>query len=340
MPFRGGVHRLLLLQVLIAAVTLGVLFWRVDILGAFRQLPHVDFIWLLPGLLTFTASKAIHAYRWRYFLRHRGEIPTRQLFALFLVSNLANALIPLRAGDLLRIELPNRRFGVPRAEMASTVLVVESLLDGLTFVIFLSAGVALLDLPEILQQALLTLGVFVLAIFVLAVMAARFGTQWSPATSRLFIRLPERARRGVGRQYAEMVDGLVSLRTLNATIIAISISIVAWMAEITVYWFIGHAFGLDMTVAEAMVVTIAANLAVAIPVTPWNVGPYEVVVTEALVGMGAERDVASGYAIGSHLLLLAWIGLTGVAAMWALDLRFGDLIGRKSTAQEAPETRV
>lgn len=335
MPFRGGARRLILLQVVIAAVTLAILFWRVDILAAFRQLPHVEFIWLIPGLVTFTASKAIHAYRWRYFLRHRREIPTRQLFALFLVSNLANAVIPLRAGDLLRIELPNRRFGVPRAEMASTVLVVESLLDGLTFVILLSAGIAFLDLPPILRQTLLTLAVFVLSIFALAVVAARFGTLWDPSRSRVLARLPERARHVIGRLYSEAVAGLASLRSMTAAAIAVSISIVAWMAEIAVYWFIGHAFGIEMTVAEALVVTIAANLAVAIPVTPWNVGPYEVVVTEALVAMGAERDTASGYAIGSHLLLLAWIGLTGIVAMWSLDLRFGDLIGRKSKLPEA-----
>lgn len=338
MPFRGGARQLLMIQVLIAAVTLAILFWRVDILGAFRQLPHVEFIWLIPGLAMFTASKAVHAYRWRYFLRHRPEIPTRQLFALFLVSNLANALIPLRAGDLLRIELPNRRFGVPRAEMASTVLVVESLLDGLTFVILLSAGVAFLDLPPILRQALLTLAVVVLTIFALAVLAARFGTQWDPSASRMLARLPERAKRVIGRLYAEAVAGLASLRTMSAAIIAVAISIVAWMAEIAVYWFIGHAFGIEMTVAEALVVTIAANLAVAIPVTPWNVGPYEVVVTEALVAMGTPRATASGYAIGSHLLLLAWIGLTGVAAMWSLDLRFGDLIGRKAKVEGVSRT--
>lgn len=329
MLFRGGARRLVLLQTLLAVVVLAVLFWRVDIIGAFRQIPDIQFVWLVPGLVTFTVSKGIHAYRWRYFLRHRTEVPTGQLFSLFLVSNLANALIPLRAGDLLRIELPNRRFGVPRAEMASTVLVVESILDGLTFVILLSVGIATLDLPPILQQGLLTLSALVLGIFVLTVVAARFGSRWNPGESRILRRLPDRARHIIGRLYLEAVDGLDSLRTITATVIAIAISVVAWVAEVGVYSFIGHAFGLDMTVAEALVVTIAANLAVAIPVTPWNVGPYEVVVTEALVAMGADRAAASGYAIGSHLLLLAWIGVTGVAAMWALNLRFRDIMPQK-----------
>jgi len=325
-----------ILQALIGVAAIAVLFWRVDIVGAVRQLPEVDAGWLAPGLVMFTISKAVHAYRWRYFLRHRSEIPTRHLFALFLVSNLANALIPLRAGDLLRIELPNRRFGVPRAEMASTVLVVESLLDGMTFVVLLSGGLLLLDLPPVLRQTLLTLTLFVGTIFVITVMAARFGELWDPAESRLLSWVPDRIRPAVARRFLELVAGLDSLRTAGAAVVALAISVVAWIGEIAVYWFIGHAFGLNMTVAEALVVTIAANLAVAIPVTPWNVGPYEIVVTEALVVMGADRAAASAYAIGSHLLLLAWIGVTGVAAMWSLDLRMRDIVRRPATQAPPP----
>ncbi|HRC62408.1 MAG TPA: lysylphosphatidylglycerol synthase transmembrane domain-containing protein [Dehalococcoidia bacterium] len=334
MRFRS-VRTLLALQLLLSIGTLALLFWRVDIVGAVRQLPDVRYGWLVPGLLMFTASKGIHAYRWRYFLRHHEEIPTRHLFALFLVSNLANAVIPFRAGDLLRIELPNRRFGVARAEMASTVLVVESLLDGVTFVILLTTGIALLDLPEVLRSTLLTLAVIVLSIFAVTVLAARYGTAWDPTHSRVLRPVPARARPFIGRRFVETVAGLASLRTTSATAVAIGISICAWVTEVGVYWFIGHAFGLGMTVAEALVVTIAANLAVAVPVTPWNVGPYEVVVTEALVAMGAPRDTASGYAIGSHLLLLAWIGVTGFVAMWSLDLSLRDLVHRSAQAPPA-----
>lgn len=331
-----SIRGLLAVQLLIGAATIAILVWRVDFAGAFRQLPEVDYGWLVPGLLMFTASKSVHAYRWRQFLRHHAEIPTRHLFALFLVSNLANAVIPFRAGDLLRIEIPNRRFGVPRAEMASTVLVVESLLDGVTFVILLTGGIALLDLPPVLQKTLLTLTALVLSVFAITVLAARFGTKWDIAHSRLLRRFPARVRPFVRLRFVETVDGLASLRTASATGVAIGISIVAWMTEVGVYWFIGHAFGLDMTVAEALVVTIAANLAVAIPVTPWNVGPYEVVVTEALVAMGAPRDTASGYAIGSHLLLLAWIALTGIVAMWSLDLRLNDIVPRPRAEEARP----
>ena len=69
---------------------------------------------------------------------------------------------------------------------------------------------------------------------------------------------------------------MASLRSAQAALIAVAISLVAWFAEISVYALLGRAFGIDMSLADAIVVMIAANLAGAIPITPWNVGPYEV----------------------------------------------------------------
>jgi hypothetical protein len=66
-------------------------------------------------------------------------------------------------------------------------------------------------------------------------------------------------------------------------------------------------------------------MAGALPLTPWNIGPYEVVVTEILVLFGYTRLDASSYAIGTRILLIAWIGVTGLLAMWSIGLSPRDL---------------
>ena len=78
----------------------------------------------------------------------------------------------------------------------------------------------------------------------------------------------------------------------------------------------GRAFGLELGFSEAVLVTIAANVIVSLPLTPWDIGPYEVAVTEALAFMGFGLSEAGAYAVGSHILLIVWIGLTGIVAMW------------------------
>ena len=48
--------------------------------------------------------------------------------------------------------------------------------------------------------------------------------------------------------------------------------------------------------------------------------------------LGADRGEASTYAVGSHLLLIAWITVSGVVAMVALSLRPGELLQRGEAA--------
>ena len=157
-------RRILLAQLPLAVLSVALLLWRVDVVEALRRIPDLNIGWAAAGLLIFTASKAIHAYRWRVLLGHRN-VPLRPLFGIFLFSNLANALVPLRAGDLVRVELPSRLLRLPRAELASNVFIVETMFDGLAFVL------------------LVVLAAFLLGNTVLALRASRSSwcSSWSPS---------------------------------------------------------------------------------------------------------------------------------------------------------------
>ena len=321
-------------NIAIGLIVVAIFLWRVDVLGALRNLPDIQWRWAAAGTLMFTASKVVHAYRWRFFLRHRPELPFRQLLELFLVSNLANAIIPLRAGDLLRVELPSRRYGVPRAELASSVFLVESLLDGVSFVILAFGSLLIFDLPPSLRPAVGTLAAVVALVAFVSVRTARRPDGWSLLDSPWRLIFPTPLRPAIDRWASEAIEGMRSLRTLSSALTAVLISLVAWMLEVEVWWLMGRAFGIELAFSEALIVMIAANMAGALPLTPWNIGPYEVVVTEVLVLFGYTRLDSSSYAIGSRILLVAWIGVTGLLAMWSLGLRPRDL--RPANAPDPP----
>lgn len=328
-------RRVIVLQIPLAAIAIGVFWWRVDVDEAVSRLDDIRYEWALLGVVAFTVSKAVHAWRWQFFLRRHDGLPYRPLLGFFLVSNLVNALVPLRVGDLLRVELPSRRFGVPRAEMASSVFVVESVLDGVAFVILLATAVLFFDIPFI-SGFLVVAAVAIIGLFALLVVLARIrgSVDLSNIPPLRWLRSPR--REVAGRILAQLLDGMASLESTAAATQAVLISLFAWGIEIGVYWMMGQAFGLDLNVHDAMVVMIAANMIVSVPITPWDVGPYEIAVTEAMVLSGASRADASSYAIGSHLLLLAWMGLTGLAAMWSLRLRPADLLpGQDGEPDEA-----
>src|SRR5690606_1582140 len=110
------------------------------------------------------------------------------------------------------------------------------------------------------------------------------------------------------------IDGMASLSTNRQALRVVAVSLLAWLIEVLVYWVMAQAFGLRLDVYQALILMIAANLIVSLPLTPWSVGPYELAVTEALVALGADRVEAGAFAIGSHLMLQAWILVTGTGA--------------------------
>lgn len=321
--------RVLALQVLLGGAALVLLLARNDLLDALRGLPHLRVGWAAAALLAFTSSKLLQGSRWRFLLRHRPGLPYRWLLGLFLVANFVNAVIPFRLGDVLRVELPSRRFGVPRTELLSNVVIVESLFDGMSFVLLLLASLALIDIPPSLRPALAVGGVTVVALFVLGAGAARGGLRLDGDRTRLLGRLPRRAQARIG----DLLAGMATLRSTRDVLLGLGISAAGWLLEVSTYWLLARAFSLDLSFAQTLIVTVAANLATAIPLTPWNVGPYELVVSELLVLLGAERGAVSQYAVGSHVLLVTWISLTGVVAMLSIGLSFGDVRAR---ARELP----
>ena len=335
LSYVGRHRRLVAIQLPVLAISIALLVWRVDIVEGLRGLPDLRPGWILLGMVTFTASKAIHAYRWRVLLQHR-EAPLKPLLGIFLASNLANALVPFRAGDLLRIELPSRLLNLPRAELASSVLIVETIFDGLAFVLLLLAAVALFGDLVFALPAIVFFAGLVLVVFLGLSWLARLGVPEDPEHSALLRWLPERWRGRGARITRQFIEGMSSLRDFRRIAGALVVSIVAWLAEVSVYWMLGRAFGFELDAGEAIVLMIAANLVVSLPLTPWDVGPYEIAVTEAFVLLGGDRVDASTYAVGSHLVLLVWITLSGAVAMLALSLRPGEVFRARSTAPDEP----
>jgi uncharacterized protein (TIRG00374 family) len=329
--------RVLAVQLLVLAGSIALLIWRVDLGEAVRRLDDLEPGWALGGMVMFTASKGVHAYRWRVLLGRR-DVPLRPLVGIFLLSNLVNALVPLRAGDLVRIELPSRLLGLPRAALASNVLFVESLFDGLAFLVLVAvAGFVLGEGVRELPGLSLFIA-FVTFAFVVLLMLARWRLPEDPERSRLLRVVPERGRERAARLLAQLQEGMASLREIKRTVVALIVSVAAWVAEVGVYWMMAKSFGIELGVGEAIILMVAANLIVSLPLTPWDIGPFEVAVTEAFVLLGGDRATGSSYAVGIHLLLLSWITITGVVAMFTLSLRPSEVFGVRRGATSGEES--
>ena len=312
-------------QILLTAGFLGLLAWRVDIGEAFSTFSDAQWAWLPAGLILFTLSKALHAARWRIFLGSHRSLPLSGLFGIFLIHNMVNAMLLLRAGDVVRIQTTAQRYKIARSELTATVVVVESVLDGLSFVLLVAVAFALGSIPGSLQAAFWTLAGLALLGFALSTIGAR----WiRPKGLVGFVPrgwLSEERRRGVVASLDRFLDGMRSLREWRLAAPAMVLSVAGWLLEAWSYWCFGQAFGLSLGFGGYLLIMMTANFVVSIPITPSGIGPYEVATQELLVLLGEERALAAGFAIGIHLSFIIWITITGLVAMWLMRLRPSDI---------------
>jgi uncharacterized membrane protein YbhN (UPF0104 family) len=306
---------LLLAALAVATIDLGELVDAVQ---------HATLWWVPLGLLLFTTEKFVDSWRWRYLLRgvsaHAIETPRQAvLFGAFLVGNMVNNLLPLRAGDLAKVQVLANRYGASRAGVAASLFVVEATLDALVFVVFLLAGVAFWgvgDLPAFTRTAIGLLAAGAATGMLVALVLSREPSRFAGAIKVI----PGRWRPAAVAQLSRAAEGLHALRSWRRTAGAIALSVPAWLMEAGVFTLFGQAFGLDHGYGTYIAVMVAANVAVAVPVALGNFGPYEVLVTGVLVAAGTDEAAALAYALAVHVLTSAWIIVTGLLAFWALRL--------------------
>lgn len=320
----GG--RRIWLQLALTAAFIGVLAWRVNIGSAISTFSQVRYGWVVPALVIFSLSKFIHSYRWQLTLEKTEQAPVAELFGIYLVSNMTNSAVPLRLGDLMRIQIPAKRFGIPRAELTASVFVVETVLDGFTFLVLILAVVSFLDLPELSRGLLWGVCVGAAIGFVLTLVLARFRPPTNLADSRWLRVFSEDLRGHIARIVPQFLDGLEAMRDPRRMARAIAVSFPAWLVEAVMFWFFGLAFGLDLAPHKYIIIMITANLIVAVPITPWNIGTYEVALQEVIAALGVDRSLAAGYAIGIHIFSIMWITFTGLVSVWLLRLSLRDVL--------------
>ncbi len=318
--FRRLRGRRFLFQLALTGVFVGILVWRVNLVRVLHTFEHVHYFWVLPALACFTLSKLVHAYRWRLLLSDTESAPLDGLFGVYLVSNMANNAVPFRIGNVVRIQVPAQRYGISRAELTGTVEVTETVLDGFTFLILTLVVLAFLRVSILPTGLAIALAVLASLAFLATIIVSRLPPPRHLADKPWLGIFTERTRQAIGNAVPEFFDGLAAMRETKRTLRVILVSFPAWLAESLMYFFFGLAFGLNIAFDKYIVIMITANIVVAFPITPWNLGTFEVALQTVMTTLGVNGFLAAGYAIGTHVFAIVWITLTGVVAMWFLKL--------------------
>jgi glycosyltransferase 2 family protein len=249
--------------------------------------------WALFAVFLNLLSVLVRAVSWRAIINQAMPPPHprfRDVFSAFGVGLLGNAVLPARAGEVLRVSVLHRRLPPRRglwATLAGTVFAHR---------VFDLVAVALLVLYVMMQARIPAWAVTSLVI-VVALGAVLLGIAFM-AARRHTIHVGREL--GRIREYVVMArNGLGVLRAPLASGTAILAQCAGWFLQLTAVWAAMHAFRIEEPFAAAGLVLLLMNVATIFPLWPGNVGLLQAAVALPLVPYGI--TYAHGFAFGIGL---------------------------------------
>ncbi len=317
-----------------ATVAFLVLFLRqVDLGEAWHEMRELPAWTLFASLGLILVNVVAMTVRWGLLLEGAGSrVGFRQLFATVAVGRAANNILPARGGDLLRIESMRETESIPVFVTAGT-LFAERLMDGVVFAAWILLGALLVGnggIPLLTGIALasgVTVGV------VLCWIAALHPDGTERFLWRVSRRLPGRWHTRVARAGANFVEGLGAFRGARRFLLVLGASVVMWLADVTMFAVVGHAFGLDLGIGAYFLLEGIGNLALAVPTTAAGLGSFDYITLLTAKHVDISPETATAYVLTMHALIVVPVTLLGACLVRpALPRLFR---GSHKTADEA-----
>jgi glycosyltransferase 2 family protein len=232
-----------------------------------------------------------------------------------MIGFMANNVLPLRAGEIVRVGVVARHwahgFWLPLA-----TLVVERVLDGLAIVLMLAGLVMVLPVPRTLRWAAAAfLALDALAVLMLIMLATAPGP-CRLLVARLTRRWP-RLERQASRVFETFLRGLAGVKapahTTPILFWSVGVWLIATLAALTAIWATHLPLPPLRAWAAAWAVIAFVGLGISLPSAPGYVGVFHAAAVIALAMFDVPEAPALGYAVVFHacgfipVTLVGWI---------------------------------
>ncbi len=309
------------LGISISLFAIYVLVQSVDIPAAFSVIRTASPAWIAAAFLAAFVDVGARGARWRALLVPIARLPYRRVLGYTYIGYLANNVLPARLGELYRSHALGDGEGISRTTVLGTV-VVERVVDTIMVVAIASLAVFVLSVRGVMTSAVL-LGLAFVAVLVI-VLGLGIAAHRLPGASRVAAIIARRPRLlELARRLREGLAVAGRPRILGA---ALAFSAVAWAASTATFLAAGQAVGVELTIAQAALLTSGVALVTIVPSGPGYVGTFELTAVSIASGFGVPRDSAFAMGLLVHLVILVTTSVGGIVAM---------LLGRRRRAAAA-----
>jgi uncharacterized protein (TIRG00374 family) len=287
------------------------------------------------AVLFLLANLIVRAVRWHVLLTPVCRLPLFDVFGYSEIGYMANDLLPLRAGELIRAVAVGRRHNVSKTAVLATVA-VERVLDVLSLLAFVLVLTPFMDMPEVIRRSIL--GVEIVAVLAVATLwvMSRQEERTERFANRISLVFPRPLRARAVNVLVAFATGLQALRSGRRMTVLVGASVLAWVLVLYEILFILKAFDLALPWYAGAFTIVVLNLGIAIPSSPGYVGVAHYLIVLALSVFAVSQTEALGVALVTHGLSFVINVALGLAFLWRASIAFRQL-GDWASWDEVPE---
>jgi uncharacterized protein (TIRG00374 family) len=316
-------------------ILLGIAISSVALMLVIRNMQFSDFIessrqvkskYIVYTILVMVVNLFVRAKRWQVMLRPLTRIRwLNDSFTCYTIGYMANMLLPLRPGEILRPYLLGKKKGFSKSSVLATVI-LERIWDitYLAILFFICIELSNANIPLNMKKAVFLGGSatgLILAILCLMLLNPKIKSK----AGRFFRFLPNKTEQFL-KKFANLL--LLGFQTLNNfwfSLYILFITVVVWICSFLMADFCMLAFGLDLPWYIPVFATIIANFGMMLPSLPGGIGVAHALYVFTLSVFSVDKSVAFGIALLVHGTGYIVVVCIGFISLWIEGLSFVQL---------------
>ena len=288
--------------------------------------------WVLVGVLLNLAVYILDGWRWALILRPAEEAPVTECVKAVFVGQVANAVLPAKAGEVVRCYLLSFWTDTPFS-LALTADAIGRVMDGiclaLAFYLF-TWGITgmrhdLRDYAFVFTVAVVILSCVFLAVLFRREHAKKFisGNKWSAG-------------------FASIMHEIHLLGNVKVLRKAFGISVLYLLMPVLSVWALFRAYNFDFSFQQAAIILVVIHLGTTLPGAPANVGAFQYAAMIGLVMLEAGPTEAKIFSVILYFAHTLPPIIVGAGVLLATGLKLGEvhIHARKAHSKNGPQVEA
>lgn len=294
----------LLLGFGISVISLGFLFWNLDLSGFTSILERWEPIFLLPFFVAILWGLLLFSWRWYLLLGKKVPFRTALLSAYIGVG--ANQFLPARGGDIFRLYLCKKGENIGYGSLVSGIF-LEKVLD---FSFIFCAGLGALFILGVngSETKILFPLLGILGIFSALVIVRLFHPHLISFGEFLFSKIGK--KEFFSEKLAPQITELGSFLNFRNVSSYGVLTACTWLLGYAIhYTLLQYLVGIHLSPLETVFIMFCGAVGVMVPSAPSGAGVYHASITSGFVLLGRESSEGLVYATTVHLGQMVALGI-------------------------------